>query len=238
MTMNSRIYALSRINAFSSLSAQEIQQIGSYCKCRRYRAGEIIITPVNKGRDVFFIANGSVQAINILPSGNQVGLQDLHTGDMFGELSAIDGAPRSGFIIAMTECLIVSMSAQHFHQTYQKYPTVTDALIRRLVSMVRHLCDKVLERDGCSARDRIRLDLLRRIFNAGQQNIETALLSPTPKHKEIAANASTSRETVTRELGYLESIGIISRQDRQFMITDITRLTSMLAGNSKAPTLH
>ena len=221
-------FALTRVQAFSQLKNEALEDVRSRCRIRHYDPGQEIISFLDNTRDVFFVINGSVQAINILPTGSQLALQSLESGDMFGELSALDGAPRSAYIFASSEALVASMSAADFHAIQKKYPSVNEVLIKRLVGMVRHLCERIFERDALPAGQRVRMELLRRALHVRDGN-NSAVLDPAPSHSELANHASTSRETVTRHLTKLRQQGVVEKLDSKTLrIPDVLRLAGMV----------
>lgn len=219
--------ALKIIEAFQDLSNTDRQTIAKRCKAKRYDIGQQILSYKDDSQDVFFILNGQVQAINYGTAGQQVTFQDLETGQMFGELSAIDGAPRSACIIAVTDALVISMTTQDFQQTLAQYPAVAQATLRRLTGMVRRLTDRVYERNVLTAIQRVRAELLR----LGQDDMHagnSASITQLPTHTELATHIGTSRETVSRELKKLTTLGLLERQGHDYLITDVSRLAQMM----------
>ncbi len=70
-------------------------------------------------------------------SGREISYQDLDAGGMFGKLSAIDRGPRTTHVIALEDSVIGSMGAKDFSTVMSQYPVVADAVMGRLVSLVR-----------------------------------------------------------------------------------------------------
>lgn len=218
---------LGQINAFRDLARAEREQIIPFCHGRLYKPGQYIVSYQDDGRDVFFIVSGRVQAINYGSSGHQVTLQDLEAGEMFGELSAIDGEPRSSHVVTVTDSIVVAMTPESFMQLLENHPVVARATLRRLTGMVRHLGKKVYDRDVLPANQRVRAELLRLAFEQ-QRPAETAVISPAPTHNDIAFHIGTRRETVTRELASLRDAGLIRRRGNDLLICDVARLTQMI----------
>ena len=64
---------------------------------------QIILGYQDDSREVFFVVRGQVRVTFFSECGREVSFRDLPAGEMFGELSAIDGLPRSCTVVALTE---------------------------------------------------------------------------------------------------------------------------------------
>src|SRR3546814_12495606 len=78
------------------------------------------------------MVSGSVRVILFSSAGKEVAFRDIPAGECFGEYAAIDGAPRSANVIALTDVMIGSVSAETFLSILQEYPAVSMALLPSL----------------------------------------------------------------------------------------------------------
>ena len=216
------------IDAFRGLTVAERREVAEHCHCHNYSAGDQILSSSDESHNVFFIVNGRVQAIIYANSGQQVTLQDLDAGEMFGEMSAIDGEPRCASIIAATDALVIAMTAEDFNVILWRYPAVGNATLRRLIGMVRHLSEQVFERDALPAKQRVQADLLRR-SSAYEEETNMAIISPAPNHGDMATHIGVRRETVSREIAHLRDIKLIKRLGNDLLICDVAKLSKMIA---------
>ena len=148
---------------------------------------------------------------------------------MFGDLSAIDGKPRSATVVALTDSLIVSMSADTYWDALKRYPEVCAESLKELTSLIRLLCERVVEFSTLGVKSRIYAELLR-LANKHPQEDNSAEISPAPTHADIASRVSTHREAVTREMSHLTQIGVIERSSGTLMICDVAELDRMAQG--------
>ena len=102
------------IDVFSSLPTVVKNQLLQEIKWELFEAGTKIISRDEIDNKVFFIGSGSAQVVNYSELGRMVGFATLMYGDCFGELSAIDGKPRSATVVTKTECLIGSLVGRKF----------------------------------------------------------------------------------------------------------------------------
>jgi CRP/FNR family cyclic AMP-dependent transcriptional regulator len=161
--------------------------------------------------------------------GREVRLGDLAAGEMFGEIAAIDGEPRSADIVSVTDSVIASMSASLFWDVVYGYPPFCAAILRRLTRIARATTQRVVEFSTLPVRGRVLAELLRlaRTSVPGLQHAD-AVIAPAPTHAEIASRISTHREAVTRVLNELERAKLIERRGCTLVIRDVAALASPL----------
>jgi CRP/FNR family transcriptional regulator, cyclic AMP receptor protein len=219
--------SLEGFELFRDLSADALAALSRNCLWRRYRPHQIILGYLDASRDVFFVVRGQVRVTFFSASGREVSFRDLPAGEMFGELSAIDGLPRSCTVMALTDALVAVMSASIFWELLRTYESVNAYTLRRLTRLVRALSVRVVESSTLTVQRRIQVELLRlaRETAPGQK---CAVVFPAPTHAEFASRVSTHREAVTRSLGELTRGGIVQRRRGTLVIRDVEALAAMV----------
>ncbi|MEK6736282.1 MAG: cyclic nucleotide-binding domain-containing protein, partial [Pseudomonadota bacterium] len=97
---------LASIKEFQTLSVADMEAIAQVCHWHRYEAGEEIVRYHDDSNSVFFITQGEMRVTYYSISGQEVILCDLPAGEIFGELTAIDGRSRSATVVAKTNSLL------------------------------------------------------------------------------------------------------------------------------------
>ena len=97
---------LAGIKEFQALSLEDLEAVARVCHWHRYEAGEEIVRYHDDSNSVFFIAQGEMRVTYFSMSGQEVILCDLPAGEIFGELTAIDGHSRSATVVAKTNSLL------------------------------------------------------------------------------------------------------------------------------------
>ena len=225
--MAERSSSLAQIRLFRSLDREAVQRLDSQCLWRRAAAKEWILDHEDEGADVFFVIVGHARVLVRTVSGKETILADIQSGDFFGELSAIDGKPRSASILAITNLVLARMPAAVFRRAIDDFPDVRAQLLQRLVSRVRELSERISEFAAFDVRHRIYAELLR-LSRPDPADQNQALLSPPPIHAEIAARVSTRREAVARELKALERAGLLLRRRGALIVTDVRGMVQRL----------
>lgn len=231
--MNRQTETLAKISLFRSLGVPAIQRLDTQCIWRRAAPKEWIIDYQDDSNDVFFVISGSARVKLQALSGREVLLREIGAGEFFGELSAIDGQPRSSGIVAVTEVIVARMPAAVFRDIIHNHPDVCDQVMALMAGQIRNLVTRVHEFTSLDAKHRIYAELLR-LSKPIAGSPDQALVSPPPAHSEIAARVSIRREGVAREIKALERAGIIGRRVGALVLTDTAQLRKMIDDASEA----
>jgi CRP-like cAMP-binding protein len=210
---------------FAALAEESIIGLIKQCNRSMFQSGQIIIGHDERTCDVLFLMSGQARVNIYSASGRRVSFRDMSKGAIFGELSAIDGQPRSASVEAVTSCSAAIMPRGAFIRSLEEQPEFMLAVMRHLTQQVRRLTERVFEFSTLAVRNRVQAELLRM---AGQDNSNVAVISPAPTHEEIASRISTHREAVTRELSRLDAMGLVTKQGRALHITDLRTLRRLV----------
>ena len=221
------IAMLTVIKEFQVLSLVDLETVAHACYWHRYEAGEDIVRYHDNSNCAYFVVQGEIRVTFHSLSGHEVILCDLPTGEMFGELTAIDGQTRSATVVAKTGALIASMPAPAFQNLIYSNRPIAEAILKRLTGEVRRLTERVYDFSTLAVCNRIHAELLR-MAKKNMTSPNTAIISPAPTHADIANFVSTHREAVTRELSHLAKINLICRKGHDLHIQDVVKLTEMV----------
>lgn len=218
---------LSRIKVLDGLAPAVLDRLARQCAWRRFEAGQVLINRDAEIRDVFLIVSGRVRVNMYTAAGRQVTFRELQEGDIVGEIAAVDSGRRSADVVALSEGLAASLGAADFRMLLQEEPVVADRFMRYLVQLVRLLSESVIELSTLGVQNRIHAEILR-LSQGDTAGGITRLIAPAPKHADIAARVSTTREQVSRELSALTRSGLLEKHPDGMRVTDVERLALMV----------
>lgn len=218
---------LKLIEVFEDLDKDDRHRLAATIGAKRYAPKSQIITQDDSSSGVFFVVSGRVRATVYARSGKEVAFQDLGAGEMFGELAAIDGQPRSTHVVALDESLIASMSGDAFWSALMSNPSVARRTLLRLTGLIRRHSERIVEYGTLGVKNRIHAELLRLARCSSQDDGEVEIPNP-PTHAEIASRVATHREAVTRECKHLEEQGLIEWRPGRHAIRDVAALARMV----------
>ena len=190
-------------------------------------AGKTLVALGATSTSVYIVLEGRVQVMLFSLGGKEVILRDLGEGDLFGELAAIDGQPRSASIVALADCQLASIPGETFRAAVSELPEGAIWLARRFAVQIRDLTERVFELNALRVRSRLHCELLR-LCGTAADGRDRITLEPTPTHAELASRVGTHREAVTREIGLLVGQGIVEQHRRRMTVVDLPALTHLV----------
>lgn len=209
-----------------------LQQLGAACVFREFSPDQRIVSRGSEPRHVHFIVRGKVRVALYSPDGIEVAYRDVAAGGCFGEISAIDGAPRSANVVALEPSLVAQMPANVFRELLEQHALVMHRVVLLLTATIRSLSDRLFELSTLGVPNRVHAEILRLAREAGIKN-NVAVISPAPKHADIAARVATNREQVTKVISAMVKQGLLERAVRALVVTDVVRLERLVSGESR-----
>jgi len=217
-----------RFEVLKDLAADALDDLAGSLSWTSAPAGKQIVLANEPCGDVYFIVDGRVQVLLYSAAeGKPVLFVTLRAFEMFGEMAAIDGSPRSATVEAEDDCVLAVLPREQFLRLIRAYPAFSFAVMKQLVAQARRLSDRVYEFSTLGVQARVYAELLRVVALAGEQNGQ-ALLSPAPLLVDLAARVSTHREAVSRVISRLQDNGILKREGPNIRVLEIDRLRRLL----------
>jgi serine phosphatase RsbU (regulator of sigma subunit)/CRP-like cAMP-binding protein len=114
---------LHRFPFLRSLDEAELEQVAKHIEERLYLPHAIIFPDGVIGDKFYLLDSGHVQIVKPMPEG-EVLLNDLQPGDSFGEMSLLDGQPRSASARAAGDVGVLEMPKDVFLSLIQRFPAL------------------------------------------------------------------------------------------------------------------
>lgn len=223
-----RISIFKRFEVLKDLPPKALRDLATACAWNSAPSGKQIVLANEPSSDVYFVVNGRVKVLLYSAlEGKPVLFATLGPLEMFGEMAAIDGMPRSATVEAEEDCVLAVLPREQFLRLIHAYPAFSYAVMKQLVAQIRRLSDRVYEFSTLGVQARVYAELLRIAVLAGEENGQ-ALLSPAPLLVDLAARVSTHREAVSRVISRLQDNGILRREGLNIRLLDIARLRRLL----------
>jgi CRP/FNR family transcriptional regulator, cyclic AMP receptor protein len=179
------------------------------CNWRRFDPEEILVDFDEPSTDVYFLLSGDVRVLMRTAAGKEVILDEMRSGELFGELAGMDGIKRSANVTALTRGEACVMSSAIFREIVYANRPVAERLFCLMASRIRELNERFMEQTVLDLRHRLYSELLRLSSPRGA-SIER-VVTPPPFHHILAARIGCRREQVTREFTMMAHEGLIER---------------------------
>ena len=208
---------LDRIPLLRGLDDELLNRLASIVRVRSYQRRAYVILKGSVGDEMFFVLHGKLQVVDTSDSGREVGVNMLETGDIFGELSLIDGEPRSASVVAVSESLLAFLPRGEALNLFFHNPLVAERMLRRLAQRLRDVSNyrTLVAIPGAFPRIYALLQQLAKPAAGG-----TMVIDNMPTHQQLAIMANASRETVTRALRSLIRQQVLAKEQRRLTIID------------------
>ena len=155
---------LQRNILFSGVSPQIIRAFAPRVQERKFSAGNVIFNESSRGREMYCLTHGRVRIKKYTKFGVESLLAVLHEGDFFGELSVVDGMPRSATAEAMDDCAAVLLSQDDVRLLTQKSNEFTFNLLTNMAVRLRTMDQTFmleLDRSAIATKEQVgRLNML------------------------------------------------------------------------------
>jgi len=174
----------------------------------RYESGQTVLDAGDAAADVFIVVAGTLRVVTRSTGGDEIILNEIGPGALFGEIAVIDGAKRSAGIVALTQSAVCAIAAKPFMDFVLGTREASLQLMRSLAALVRDKDARLLELSVLPTRPRL-IALLLRLARA--RDAGGLIISPPRQHQELAARIGTRREVVSRIIAALQREGLVER---------------------------
>jgi CRP/FNR family transcriptional regulator, cyclic AMP receptor protein len=188
---------------------------------RRFSKGQVLFYEGDNGRDVFILVEGLVKVFMTSASGRQVILGLESPGSLLGELSAIDGQPRSASVEAVAAVDTLVLRIEEFRLFLQSQPRAATELLGVVAARLRIASQRQLEFGTGDALARLCSCLLVMIDRFGNSEGEPSVSLPIAQ-QDLAALTGLSREAVVKGLRRLRELGWVEATGRSVVICDLS----------------
>jgi CRP-like cAMP-binding protein len=127
-----------------------------------------------------------------------------------GELSLLDGGPRSATAVAVDEVEALTLYQDDFHALIERHPTVARAVMGELAGMVRRLSGQVQDVISLDAMGRIAKKLLELADQHGAATPDGTRIALRLTQEELAQMVGITRASINKQLGWFEEHGILT----------------------------
>jgi type IV pilus assembly protein PilB len=124
---------LAQTTVFRGVPVEVLTKLAPFVEQQTIPAGKLLVAPGAVVTTLGFLASGraSMQLIDAL-SGQRSTLEDVHPGDVFGEVGLMLGAASPVVVLAEEDCEVVSIQKAHFDKLVTMVPDAMAAVAKRI----------------------------------------------------------------------------------------------------------
>ncbi|MDP2277837.1 MAG: Crp/Fnr family transcriptional regulator, partial [Nitrospirota bacterium] len=178
---------LKKLPVFKSLSGNYLSQLARDFIVFQVRKGETVFYQSDSSTDLYIVLDGAVRASLLNQEGQELVLATFDEGDFFGEMSLLDGKPRSATMIAVEDSALGMLKREKFLTAVKNDPMIAIDLLSAVVQRLR-MADGMIESLAFLDVSQRLMELLLQIAKAeGEKDKSGFFRIKKLTHKELAA---------------------------------------------------
>ena len=218
--------SLRGVPLFATLKPEQLSAIAAVAEVLVVERGKALVHEDDaEGQGGFFILlEGGAKVLIAAQDGREAILAFLTEGDFFGEMSLLDGDPRSATVRTTAASRVLHIRRDPFVNLLKEYPEIAIGMLAELSLRLRQANRRIEALALMPVNGRVAAALTQIADTQGVRFRDQLILHERPTQAEIAELACTTRETVSRVLGSMQKDGIIAMDGRGLVILDENRL--------------
>jgi CRP-like cAMP-binding protein len=151
-------------------------------------------------------------------SGREVVLGFAGPGDLVGELSVLQGWPRTATVTTLEPTTAMAISGGAFVAFLDRYPRVMRVMLTTALQRLQEENRRQLEFAAQDTLGRIASRLVELCDRFGEDDADGVVIGLPISQEELSAWSASSREAVARALGTLRELGAIETDRRRIKV--------------------
>jgi CRP-like cAMP-binding protein len=198
--------------------------LASLGRLRHFEGGTPLFLEGDVGVNVMIVRAGHVKVFASSADGRERVFAIRGPGDVLGDLSAIDGRPRSASGTALEPVTAQVVTADEFRAFLANTPHAALALLQVVIARMRDSDRLRAEFGVLDTTRRVAMRLAELADLVGEPNANGIRLTLPLTQDDLASWVSASREAVARALASLRRRGLITTGRREITILDLPNL--------------
>jgi len=209
-----------RSNVLSGLPERLLSELFEGAVAHKLLDGEVLFRAGDVGDGCYRIHRGLVKVVVTSQQGEERIISLLGPDAIVGELSMIDGGPRSASVVAIADCSLLFLSRAKFQTYIESHPELTSYLMKTLARRLRGTDDTLAATTFLSVKQRLARALLNLAEYVGEENGGRIQLRLKIGQADLAAMAGVARENVSRTMSDWRTREIVTRSSNYYCIND------------------
>jgi CRP-like cAMP-binding protein len=209
----------------ADLGDDELRSIASLAVRKHYTTRDVVVRQADPGGEMFFIVSGHLKVVTSDAEGRDTALNVMGPGQVFGEVTLIDGGPRSATIIALGDAELLSIRREPFIQFLETSPGTSIKLLQVLSTRLRDLTERAEDIAFLRVGGRLARAVVKLAEMYGEKRIDHSVRIPFKlSQQELGDLVGATRESANKQVRSWEQERIVSQQSGHLVIHDLEAL--------------
>jgi CRP/FNR family transcriptional regulator, cyclic AMP receptor protein len=199
-------------------------------RTRRWPAGASLFLEGEQSSSVLVVVSGRVKVFSLTAHGEEILLAVRGPGALLGDMSAVDGAPRSASVAALEPVVALVVATPVFIDYLSGRGTAAMVLIRLITQRLRDSDRKRVEFAAFDTASRVARRIVELAERFGEPEAGGVRITVALSQDELAGWVGASREAVAKALRVLRTRGYVTTGRRTMTVLDLEGLRRRAGG--------
>jgi CRP-like cAMP-binding protein len=219
---------LRTVSLFQTLTDDELKQTAAELRRRTFGPGVTLFHQGMPGSSLYTIEKGSVRVFAVGLTGQEHTFTTFGPGSFFGELSLIDGQPRTASAITLDQSVLWLMSREAFQGLLEDCPGLCRSVVKILAGRIRRSATHVESIIFQDVLGRVAFEVLNLADRHGRA-IEDGIEIEMPlTQSDLATIVGATRESVNKALATLRKQGLLEMEGTRLQVLDAEKLMELV----------
>jgi CRP-like cAMP-binding protein len=216
---------------FSALDESTLDVLLRLATPRFIKARQTVCRKGEQGDEVFIIVHGKLKVSSTSDDGREAILAILEDGDVSGEMSIIDGHPRSANVIAVQDTETLVIHRRQFLPFLETHPKAAIALLGALIHRLRGTDALVEDMHFLDIRTRLAKTLVRLALDHGRTTAGGGIRIDLKLSQEDLGNlVGATRESINKQMRVWVEEGILEVSQTNIVVRRLPDLEAYCKG--------
>ena len=206
---------LQDLSLFKGVSEKGLSRLVQDCHLKPVNKDQYIFFQDDPGETAYIVRKGTIAILLTTPDGRELIINEMHRGDLFGDIGSLLGQPRTASAFAQEDSLVVAISQHVFLSILDTEPK----FLRNILEMVAQRLRVSSEHESALAFLNAPARLARILLQLSEQQKRTAGLVVVSQ-EELGRRLGVTRQTIAKALGRWRRAGWIITGRGKIMLLD------------------
>ncbi len=191
------------------------------------KAGESIYRFGEEADATYQVLNGSIQTSNVTAEGKEILLHIMQPGECIGEIGLIEGSRRAHNAEAREDCQLAVLRKHEFNTLRSIHPEINEAILQMQCTRLRMVFMFIEDSALRPLRQRLARRLVLMATMMGARQGEQIFIKLSLSQEELGKMLGASRQSINKELSFLEKESIVEKSRDGICILDPAALNAI-----------
>ena len=227
----SRQQALASHFLLRHLQPAELARLAATATVTHHRPNTTIFQKGDPGASMMAVLSGRLKICTYSADGKELVLNIIDRGGLFGEISLLDGKPRSADAVALEDTELLVLTRDRLLPFLQDRPEITPRLLEVLCQRLRSTSEALEDALLRDAPSRVARGLLRLAATFGKKQPSGLLIDIKLSQQQLGNLIGISRESTNRYIVEWTRAGYLAVNNGVITITDEAVLKELAEAN-------